>query len=56
MTRNPGPWTDTQKRTVLILFAVFAAWLTKGVHGIDYSITGMIGVAALVASGVLTLE
>ncbi len=50
---EPGPWTATQKRTVLILVAVFAAWLTKGVHGIDYSITGMIGVAALVASGVL---
>ena len=50
---EPGPWTDIQKRTVFILVAVFAAWLTKGLHGIDYSITGMIGVAALVGSGVL---
>jgi sodium-dependent dicarboxylate transporter 2/3/5 len=50
---EPGPWTDIQKRTTLILMAVFVAWLTKGVHGIDYSITGMIGVAALVSSGVL---
>jgi sodium-dependent dicarboxylate transporter 2/3/5 len=50
---EPGPWTDIQKRTTLILMAVFVAWLTKGLHGIDYSITGMIGVAALVSSGVL---
>jgi sodium-dependent dicarboxylate transporter 2/3/5 len=48
-----GPWTPSQKRTALILGAVFVAWLTKGLHGIDYSITGMIGVAALVAIGVL---
>jgi sodium-dependent dicarboxylate transporter 2/3/5 len=50
---DPGPWTPLQKRTALILAAVFVAWLTKGLHGIDYSITGMIGVAALVAIGVL---
>ena len=50
---DPGPWTPLQKRTTLILAAVFVAWLTKGLHGIDYSITGMIGVAALVAIGVL---
>jgi sodium-dependent dicarboxylate transporter 2/3/5 len=50
---DPGPWTPQQKRTTLILVAVFTAWLTKGLHGIDYSITGMIGVAALVAIGVL---
>ncbi len=50
---DPGPWTPLQKRTTLILVAVFTAWLTKGLHGIDYSITGMIGVAALVAVGAL---
>ncbi len=50
---DPGPWTPLQKRTTLILVAVFSAWLTKGLHGIDYSITGMIGVAALVAVGAL---
>jgi sodium-dependent dicarboxylate transporter 2/3/5 len=32
---------------------VFLAWLTKGLHGYDYSITGMLGVAALVLLGVL---
>jgi sodium-dependent dicarboxylate transporter 2/3/5 len=50
---DPGPWTPLQKRTALILVLVFAAWLTKGLHGFDYSITGMVGVAALVAIGVL---
>lgn len=50
---DPGPWTPLQKRTALILGAVFVAWLTKGLHGIDYSITGMAGVAVLVAIGTL---
>jgi sodium-dependent dicarboxylate transporter 2/3/5 len=50
---DPGPWTPLQKRTALILGAVFVAWLTKGLHGIDYSITGMAGVAVLVAVGTL---
>ncbi len=48
-----GPWTRLQKQTIVILGAVFIAWLTKGIHGIDYSVTGMIGVAALVAIGAL---
>ena len=50
---DPKPWTPLQKRTILILGVVFVLWLTKGLHGIDYSITGMAGVAALVAIGVL---
>jgi len=50
---EPPPWTDAQKRTVWILLTVFVAWLTKGLHGIDYSVTGMIGVAVLIATGVL---
>ena len=48
-----GPWTPVQNLTTLILGTVFMAWLTKGLHGIDYSITGMIGVGLLVAIGVL---
>ena len=48
-----APWTTPQKRTALILGAVFVTWLTKGLHGIDYSITGMAGVAVLVAVGTL---
>jgi sodium-dependent dicarboxylate transporter 2/3/5 len=50
---EPGPMTALQKRTVAIVTVVFLAWLTKGIHGIDYSVTGMIGVAAMVVIGVL---
>ncbi len=48
-----GPWTRLQKQTALVLGSIFLLWLTKGLHGIDYSITGMAGVAVLVAIGVL---
>jgi sodium-dependent dicarboxylate transporter 2/3/5 len=47
------PWTAAQLRTLAILVAVFALWMTKGLHGLDYSVTGMAGVAVLVFSGVL---
>jgi sodium-dependent dicarboxylate transporter 2/3/5 len=46
-------WSPMEKRTLLILGLAFILWLTKGLHGIDYSVTGMLGVAALVIAGVL---
>jgi sodium-dependent dicarboxylate transporter 2/3/5 len=46
-------WSPMEKRTLLILGLVFILWLTKGLHGIDYSVTGGLGVAALVIAGVL---
>ncbi len=52
----PGPWTPLEKKTVLILLFFFALWLTKGYHGIDYSVTGMLGVAALVVFRVLSWQ
>jgi len=51
-----GPWTPIEKKTVVILVLFFALWLTKGYHGIDYSVTGMLGVAALVIFRVLGWE
>ncbi len=48
-----GPWNGMEKKAVLILTATFVSWLTKGLHGVDYSITGMLGVSALVLAGVL---
>jgi len=51
-----GPWTGLEKRTLVILLLVFASWLTKSIHGLDYSITGMLAVAALVLFNVLTWE
>ncbi|MCU0303095.1 MAG: DASS family sodium-coupled anion symporter [Thermoanaerobaculales bacterium] len=48
-----GPWSPLQKQTAVVLGVAFLFWLTKGLHGIDYSVTGMVAVAVLVAIGVL---
>ncbi len=48
-----GPLTTLEKKTLIIVVLSFALWLTKGLHGIDYSVTGMLGVAALVLFKVL---
>ena len=47
------PWTTREITTLIIVGATFATWLTSGIHGIHYSITGMLGVAALVLAGIL---
>ena len=49
-------WSPIEKRTLLIIGIAFILWLTKGIHGIDYSVTGMLGVAALVLAGMLEWE
>jgi len=51
-----GPWSPLEKKTLIISGATFLLWLTKGFHGIDYSVTGMLGVGALVLTGVLEWE
>jgi sodium-dependent dicarboxylate transporter 2/3/5 len=48
-----GNFTSIEKKTLIIIGISFIAWMTKGLHGIDYSITGMIGVAALILFDVL---
>ena len=48
-----GAMTSLEKKTIAIILVSFGLWLTKGIHGIDYSITGMLGVAALVLFKVL---
>jgi len=53
---KPQPWTALEIRTLLVSLLVLAAWLTKGVHGLHYSITGMIAVALLVLMKVLEWE
>jgi len=53
---SAGPWTALEKKTLIILGCVFLLWLTKGLHGLDYSITGMLAMAALVLFGVLKWE
>ena len=47
------PWTSKEIITVAIIVLAFIFWLTKGMHGIDYSVTGMIAVALLVLAGIL---
>jgi sodium-dependent dicarboxylate transporter 2/3/5 len=51
-----GPWSALEKKTLIIIGLTFALWLTKGFHGIHYSITGMLGVAALVLFDILKWE
>lgn len=51
-----GPWSSLEKRTLIIIGLTFALWLTKGFHGIHYSVTGMLGVGALVLFGILKWE
>ena len=50
---NLGPMTGAEKKALIIIAMSFASWLTKGIHGLHYSVTGMVGVACLVLFGVL---
>ena len=51
-----GPLTRTEIVTLIIVGLTFLTWLTKGIHGIHYSITGMLGVAVLTVTGCLKWE
>ncbi|MCF8036155.1 MAG: DASS family sodium-coupled anion symporter [Desulfobacteraceae bacterium] len=51
-----GPWTKTEIVTLVIVGLAFLTWLTKGFHGLHYSITGMLGVALLAVTGCLKWE
>ncbi len=48
-----GPMTSLEKKTLAIIGISFVLWLTKGIHGYHYSVTGMLGVTALVLFKVL---
>ncbi len=51
-----GPWSSMEKKTLIIIGFAFILWLTKGFHGIHYSVTGMLGVAGLILFGILKWE
>jgi solute carrier family 13 (sodium-dependent dicarboxylate transporter), member 2/3/5 len=53
---SAGAWSPVEIKTLLISIGTLILWLTKGLHGIDYSITGMLGVSALILFDVLTWE
>jgi sodium-dependent dicarboxylate transporter 2/3/5 len=51
-----GPWTRNEILTLVIVGLAFLSWLTKEIHGFHYSITGMLSVALLSATGCLKWE
>ena len=51
-----GPLSGVEKKTIVILMLAFGMWLTKGIHGLDYSIPGVLAIAALVIVGVVDWE
>jgi len=51
-----GGWTSIEKKALIIIGLAFILWLTKGLHGIHYSVTGMLAVGALVLFRVLKWE
>ena len=48
-----SPWSKKEIVTLIIIVSCFILWLTKEIHGLHYSVTGMLGVAALVLTGIL---
>jgi solute carrier family 13 (sodium-dependent dicarboxylate transporter), member 2/3/5 len=51
-----GPWTSIEKKALIIIGLAFLSWLTKGLHGMHYSVTGMAAVAVLVLLKILKWE
>jgi len=47
------PWSQKEIMTLIIIVSCFLLWLTKEFHGLHYSVTGMLGVAALVLADIL---
>ncbi|KPA18131.1 anion transporter [Candidatus Magnetomorum sp. HK-1] len=53
---DSGPWSKMEITTLIIIAVAFMLWLTKGFHGLHYSITGMLAVTALILTGILKWE
>lgn len=51
-----GKMTSAELKTLIIIGLTFTLWLTKGLHGIHYSVTGMIGVAFLIFTNIIEWE
>jgi sodium-dependent dicarboxylate transporter 2/3/5 len=51
-----GPWTALEIKTLIVMGAAFVLWLSTEIHGLHYSVTGMLGVSALVLVGALSWD
>jgi DASS family divalent anion:Na+ symporter len=51
-----GPMTRAEKLMLLVFGLVAALWMTARLHGIDYSVVALVGIAVLIVSGVLDWE
>jgi len=51
-----GPMKTPEKIVLAVFFSVCAGWATTPLHGIDITITALLGAAALLVSSVLTWE
>lgn len=49
-----GPVTRSQKIVCVIFISVCALWITSSFHRVDITVTALLGVAALLLTGVLT--
>lgn len=50
------PMTPKAKLALVVMLITFVSWLLKGFHGLDYSVTGMLGVGALVLFKILAWD
>ncbi|MBI4419962.1 MAG: DASS family sodium-coupled anion symporter [Gemmatimonadetes bacterium] len=51
-----GPMSGREKLMLLVFGLVASLWMTTALHGINYAVVALIGIAVLLLSGVLTWE
>ncbi|MFN0101329.1 MAG: DASS family sodium-coupled anion symporter [Bryobacteraceae bacterium] len=54
--RKMGPMSRNERILALVFVGVCGMWATAGRHGIDITVTALLGAAALLLTGVLTWE
>jgi len=54
--RKMGPLSFQEKILSVVFISVCGLWVTSGVHGIDITVTALLGSGALLLTGVLTWE
>lgn len=51
-----GPMRRDERMTLIVFAAVAGLWMTTVLHGIDYAVVALVGVCALILTGVLSWE